>query len=226
MRRLLLLIAILAALSLSATAGAVVLNFEGLQDQEQVLNFYNGGLGGNGSGPGPSDGITFDTNALALISDQNGGSGDFAGEPSCCTAFFLTGTDSVMNVAGGFTTGLSLFYSAVSDPGVVSIYSGLNDTGTLLATLNLPATGDGLGVGTCGLDDFCPFVSAAVAFAGTAMSVDFSGTASQIAFDDVTLQGTPDATVTGTPEPGGFSLLALGLVSLMAIAMRRRKLEA
>src|SRR4029077_7151835 len=33
----------------SAKAGTVVLTFEGLQDNEQILNFYNGGTGSLGS---------------------------------------------------------------------------------------------------------------------------------------------------------------------------------
>ena len=43
---------------------AVVLTFEGLQNNEQVLNFYNGGSGGSGSGPGPNYGITFGSDSL------------------------------------------------------------------------------------------------------------------------------------------------------------------
>jgi hypothetical protein len=41
-------------LALAANAGVVTLTFNGLQDQEEVLNYYDGGLGGNGSGPGPT----------------------------------------------------------------------------------------------------------------------------------------------------------------------------
>jgi hypothetical protein len=32
----------------------IVLTFEGLKDQEQVLNYYNRGLGGSGSAPAPT----------------------------------------------------------------------------------------------------------------------------------------------------------------------------
>ena len=35
----------------SAGAAVIVLDFEGLQDFEAVQEFYNGGFGGNGSGP-------------------------------------------------------------------------------------------------------------------------------------------------------------------------------
>ena len=42
----------------SAAKAQVVLDFVGLQDDEFVQNFYNGGLGSEGSGPGPNYGIT------------------------------------------------------------------------------------------------------------------------------------------------------------------------
>ncbi|HVT45235.1 MAG TPA: DUF11 domain-containing protein [Thermoanaerobaculia bacterium] len=164
---------------------AVVLDFEGLGNQEQVLNFYNGGLGGSGSGPGPNFGITFSPSALALIDADAGGSGNFGGEPSPDTGlFFLSGT-AVMNVPAGFDTGFSFFYSAVNNPGIVNVYDGLNATGNLLATVNLPLTPFNGAPDPTGT--FSPLVPVGVTFSGTAMSVDFGGTANQIVFDDVTI---------------------------------------
>ena len=61
-----------AALSLAtaqaATASVYVLNFAGLNGnaEEYVDNYYNGGTGSLGSGPGPNYGISFSSNALAL----------------------------------------------------------------------------------------------------------------------------------------------------------------
>jgi hypothetical protein len=227
MRRLFLLAALVAVLSLTASAATVVLTFEGLGDTEPVLNYYNGGLGGDGSGPGPSDGITFGSDSLAIISDQNGGTGNFAGQPSGVTAlFFLSGPGDIMDVPAGFTTGFSFFYSAVSAPGTVTVYDGLDATGNVLATLSLPATGDGSGTGTCGLDQFCPFFPIGVSFSGTAMSVDFSGTANEIAFDDITLGSATAGGGSATPEPGAFALVGLGMASLGAISLKRRRLSS
>jgi hypothetical protein len=48
-------------------AGVEVLTFEGLQNLEPVGSFFSEGTGGNGSGPGPDFGISFSSNALALI---------------------------------------------------------------------------------------------------------------------------------------------------------------
>ena len=48
-----------------AMAGPV-LTFEGLQNFERVENYYNGGTGSLGSGPGPGYGITFSSNGAGV----------------------------------------------------------------------------------------------------------------------------------------------------------------
>jgi hypothetical protein len=194
-----------------------VLDFEGLQNLESVGNFYNGGTGGNGSGPGPNFGIVFSSNGQAIIDADAGGTGNFGGEPSPSTIlFFLSGTAATMNVAAGFDTGFSFFYSAVNQPGFVTVWDGPNGTGNILATLVLPITpsdgGDPNGA-------FSPFFPIGVAFAGTALSVDFGGTIDQIGFDNITL-GSETPVV---PEPGSVTLLALGAASLLAWRERRAK---
>jgi PEP-CTERM motif len=206
-------------------ASIITLTFEGLQDEESISNFYNGGTGGSGSGPGPNFGITFSPNSLAIIQNNQGGTGNFGGEPSPNTvAFFLSGGPNgalgdVMNVAAGFTTGFSFFYSAANDPGSVNVWSGLNATGTLLATISLPVTAnDGGGCPTNPGANFCPFVADGVTFNGTAMSVDFGGTANQIGFDNITLGSS---TPTGSaPEPSTLLTLGGGLVLFAAFRFR------
>jgi hypothetical protein len=197
----------------AAMAAPVVLTFEGLKDQEQILNFYNGGTGSLGSA-GPNFGIGFDAGALALIAASAGGSGNFQGEPSAPTiAFFLSGPGDLMDVAAGFNTGFSFFYSAINNPGSVDVFSGLNGTGSLLAHLVLPTTPAGpYGVAPCPNTSggaFCPWVPIGVSFAGTAESVNFSGTANQIGFDNITLGSqTP---IVPTPLIGHGLLVALAV---------------
>jgi VPDSG-CTERM motif len=193
----------------SSAAQAVVLTFEGLQDNEPINNYYNGGTGGFGSGPGPNYGINFTSDSLALISTAGGGTGNFSGNPSGDTImYFLTGADT-MNVAAGFTTGFSFFYACqVGFTGSVDVYSGLNGTGSLLGTLSLPPTPNPYNV----------WVPIGVTFGGTAESVIFGGAANFIGFDDVTLgSATP-----GVPDSGS-TIMLLGM-AFAGIAALKRKL--
>jgi hypothetical protein len=175
-----------------ARAGTTVtLTFEGLQDTEEVLNYYNGGFGSDGSGPGPNYGVTFGSAALASIADASGGTGNFALNPSgITTVFFLSGGGLVMNVAGGFTGGFSFYFASGGSTGSVTVYDGPNGTGNVLATVQLPAAGD-----NCGGSQFtfsC-WQTSGITFTGTAQSVNFAGVANQIGFDNITLgSNTPN----------------------------------
>jgi hypothetical protein len=193
----------LGLLASQAKAGVDVLTFEGLQDNEAIGNYYNGGLGGNGSGPGPNYGITFGANSLALISSADGGTGNFSNNPSGDTiAYFLSGPGDVMDVAAGFTTGFSFFYSdQVGFTGSVTVWSGLDGTGAQLASLTLPSTPDPYNV----------FVPVGVTFAGTAESAVFGGAANFIGFDDITLGSATAGPVVPLPSAawGGLALMAL-----------------
>jgi hypothetical protein len=174
-----------------AHASIITLTFEGLQNKEDILNFYAGGKGSLLSGPGPSDGITFSNNALTLISHAAGGTGNFSNAPSGVTAnYFLTGTSETMN-STGFTS-LSFDYSSdsVNVGGVIpvaTVYSGMNGTGSVLASLTLPDTGNN--GPTNGF--FNKWILENMTFSGTAESVVFAGHNNDIGFDNITVSAVP-----------------------------------
>lgn len=211
--------------ALPAGAGAQVLTFEGIStfssgNTAPIGNFYNGG-------GGPNYGVDFSPNAVALCfntatrqcsNTSRGGRGDPASQGAGLD--FLTGSSAYVNRAAGFTNGFSFFYSAINQPGSFSVYTGLNGTGTLLATLALPLTARG--PEPCFSAGFCPFVAAGVSFAGTAQSAVFSGVQDQVIFDDVTF-GSATAGMTTTPEPGTFALVGTGLLGLVPMLRRKRK---
>ena len=201
----------------ASQASAVVLDFEGLQDHESILNYYNGGTGGLGSSYGADLGVTFSANAEAIIDADAGGSGEFANEPSPDTVLhWHTGSNVVMNVLGGFDTGLSLFYSSGA-AATVKIYDGLNATGNILASLDIIAQGNDGCVGDPN-GTFCNWTAIGTSFIGIAYSVSFGGAEDLIGYDNVTIGST-----SAVPVPGAFWLLGSGLLGLTGI-IRRGKL--
>jgi len=201
------------AFAVPASADVIVLDFEGIADQNPVGNFYNGGGGTN-------YGIDFSPATLALIDADAGGNGNFANEPSPDTImFFLDANNAILNFASGFDTGFSFFYTS-STAATVTVYDAIGGAGNILGTLTLLAqynnqcAGDPNGA-------FCNWSPVGVAFAGTARSIEFGGTASQTGFDDITFGSvTPGEGVTEVPEPG--TLLTLGM-GLAAVVRRRLK---
>lgn len=205
----------------SPASADLVLTFEGLQNEEAILEFYNGGAGSLGSS-GPNYGISFGPSALALIDSDAGGNGNFANEPSPDTiAFWLTGTSLVMNAAAGFDTGFSFYYSS-STSATVSVYDGLGATGNLLAQINLIAQGNSNNCAGDPTGYFCNWDPIGVAFAGLAKSVDFSGTANQTGYDNITL-GSDIPGNGQIPEPSTFLLLGAGLAGVGLLRIRFKK---
>jgi hypothetical protein len=214
----------LAALTLAASSAAqatTVLTFEGVGNQASVNDFYNGGTDSAGN-TGTNYGINFTSASLGLIDSDAGGTGNFANEPSASTiVFFLSGSAATMNVAAGFTTGFSFFYSAFQDA-FVNVYDGLNGTGNLLATLNLSTNFNNGGCVGDPTGQACHWDAVGVTFLGTAHSVDFGGVANQAGFDNITLGS---AIAGGVPEPSIWALM-IGGFGLVGTALRRRRVLA
>lgn len=94
-----------------ALAAPVVLDFEGATNSTALNDFYNGGTDAAGAS-GVNYGINFSSTNLALVDSDAGGNGNFGNEPSPSTIlFFLSGGAATMNLAAGFTSGFSFFYT-------------------------------------------------------------------------------------------------------------------
>lgn len=214
--------------SAAANASVVTLDFEGVNASypsgfAQILDFYNGGTSSDGT-TGVNYGVSFSDNALAIclntpgVSCSNTSRGGLAPGSERGGLFFLSGDITYLNYDIGFTTGFSFNYAKPNTlVGEVLVYSGLDGTGDLLGSLTLAQTPS-----TCGPEyaaGFCPFVAGAVAFAGTARSIGFSGVANFVVFDDVTFGSTTPGGV--IPEPATWGMMILGF-GLVGFAARRR----
>ena len=200
-----------------ASAAIVSLDFEGVGNYNSVGNFYNGGAGTN-------YGIQFSPATLALVDADAGGNGNFANEPSPNTImFFLDANNATLDVAAGFTTGFSFFYTS-STAASVNVYDGLGASGNLLASLALTAqynancTGDPTG-------DFCNWTPIGVLFSGTAKSIDFGGTANYTGYDNITFGSATPGPGPGpgtVPLPAAAWLFGSALLGFVAMSNRRR----
>lgn len=205
-----LLIGLASSLLAAGTAGAqvVVLDFEGIPNLSPVGDFY------------AAQGFSFSPATLAIVDADAGGTGNFANEPSASTVmFFLDANNAILNVAAGFDTGFSFFYSS-STAATVNIYDGLNATGNLLGSLNLVAqfsdgcTGDPTG-------DFCNWTAVGTSFDGIARSIDFGGTANFTGYDNITFRSDIPGGV--VPEPASWAMMIAGVGAVGAMARRRRR---
>ena len=219
------------AAATTASAAITSLNFEGIAPYPNdsdvfVQQFYNGGTSSNGS-TGTNYGVSFGSNALVIClnsttvecsNTSRGGIGDPASSRS--GLFFLSGSETFLNYAAGFTTGFSFNYVSTTFSGSVDVYDGLNGTGALLASIALtPNAGPCPGYS----GRFCPFGPAGVSFNGIARSIAFGGVANQIGFDDITFgSATPGNAV---PEPASWVMLIAGF-GLVGAAQRRRRAVA
>jgi hypothetical protein len=216
----------------SNSQAAVVLDFEGVNGSYPsgyafINDFYNGGTSSDGT-TGTDYGISFTPNAQAIClntpgntcsNTSRGGLGDPDSQQG--GLFFLSGTETYMNVDGGFDTGFSFYYSAINNTGSVSVYDDYNGTGNLLATLNLDLT-----VSDCGPDynaAFCPFVASGIGFSGIAKSVSFAGVANQIVFDDVTFGSISPAPV---PLPAAVWLFGSALLGMFGFSRTKKSEKA
>jgi hypothetical protein len=214
----------------AANAAVISLDFEGINATYPsgyafIGGFYNGGTSSDGTS-GTNFGIEFTDNAQAICLNTLGvvcSNTSRGGIPGSTLGglFFLSGAQTFMNVAKGFDTGFSFNYTAINNPGSISVYDDLNGSGNLLASLVLPTTPSGPCPGFNA--GFCPFFALGIGFAGIAKSVSFAGVANQIVFDDVTFGSITPPGPGVVPLPPALPLLASGLAALGFVSWRKKR---
>jgi hypothetical protein len=189
-----------------AFAATVTLDFEGANSFASINNFYNGGTDSAGAS-GPNYGISFGGDALALSNDALGPY--YSNAPTPGTIMTAVGGAASLNAPTGFGGTASFYYSS-SDNASVSIYSGLNGSGTLLGSFALAANSQN----GCADTPFCHWDLASLNFSGIAQSIQFGSAANLAGFDNVTVSTVP------LPAAGWLLLSALG--GLGVVARRKR----
>ncbi len=195
----------------SAFSGPITLDFEGATSFASVADYYNGGTDGAGASFDANFGVSFAGDALALSNDGTGSGANgefFTHAPSAGTVLAPVGADAALNRSVGFINTASFYYSS-SQVASVSLFSGLNGTGTLLGSFNLLANA------TLGCSDsaFCHWDLASLAFNGVAQSIQFGSAAGVAGFDNVT--------ITPVPVPAAIWLMLSGLSGLGVWSRRK-----
>lgn len=225
--------ALVCGLAWAGVAGAtsVTMTFDELQMNgiaggQYVDQYYNGGCGtafngGTVTCDGPNWGVVWSGAAVAK------GGPTLTNMPSSPNAIIpsvplgTSGQDPrmIMNVANGFTSGFSFYYSSRNANAFVTLYSGSDGTGNVLATTNLaksPQTCNG----TAGFFNCWSFVDT-LTFSGVAHSVVFGGTFNNVAYDSISFDLNPAST--SVPEPAALGMFGLGALLIgLAAGLRRR----
>ncbi len=190
-----------------ASATVLTMTFEGLGDFEYARNFYNGGIGGNGNGPGTNYGVTFPGGTITYLNaylNQGVLGARFGGEPTPNTALSFQQGSAWMNVASGFTDNLSFYYANPNGNSTISIYTEINGGGQRIDTLFLPQTAY---TGPDGHIFPMSFVS--LGLSGMAKSIDFLSMANSGYVDDLSINTVA--------APSTAWLLGSGLFGLIGV---------
>ena len=175
-------------------------------------DYYNGGKGSLGSGPGKDLHLQFTSNAQVIVSAAKGGSGNFINNPGGYPVmFFQTGNDVVINATAGISVGLWFTYSALQ-PGTATVYDGPNGSRNILSSITLNPNNSG-----CNTYKLCVWSPVGVPLSTLAGSIRFSGVANFLAINAIHLgMKIPTSTVltsSQNPSVQGESVTFTAIVS-------------
>ena len=176
----------------SASAALVTANFDDVTSFSAVGSAY------------AASGLVFDTEAVAIDGTDATLATPFTAH-SGTNAMFSPFTATVMNVADGFVGDVSFWYSSITGSTTVSVFDGLNATGSVLSTFTLASNSTAYEL----------FSLASQSFSGVGYSISFGGNDGQIAYDDVT--------VNAVPLPAAALLFPMGAAALGLSARRKRR---
>lgn len=176
---------------------AQAVSFDDLQEGEDVLEYYNGGFGSLGSGPGDPFGLSFTPGWIAFSPDVYG--------PDGKAAHIGPGV-SIVSLHTTWATSIQFYY--LGDPLTVNLYDQEGGLGTLLDTRDL--------AGQPGFDPM--FRKLDTTFRSAVFISSGSNIIDTLVFSE---EGEPPRIL---PEPGtlGLSLLSMGFLSLRALLSTRR----
>ncbi len=154
-----------------------------------------------------------DTNARLFTEAQTG----FYTPPGYMVLYSDTaregeGISTIMNINGGIISTVFFDYATIDAEGSITVYSGLNGTGTALASELLPITSPDTGPGV--------FVAGSLSFSGVGSSIVFSGGNKQLAIDDILMTSVPE------PPAGQLLAIAIAIGMLLARGLRTAKTGA
>ena len=206
---------VIVATGIAEKAVAQNLTFEGVENLNQVGDFYD---------TAPNDfNIQFSPDAIGLVDSDAGGNGNFSNEPSPNTILTFETSSATLNSSVGLVDSLSFSYVAfnpisLTDP--AATINVLDGSGNLLASQPLLTTPTGDGDPTGGDYDFTT--------GPNPVTIPFSGTAQSVVFDAPLnprggFTGFDDISLTPVPEPSSIlGFLTFGAFGARVLLKRKR----